>query len=78
MRAALDGAEGIPHRGGSLKVYPATQLHEEMAFIAYHFHWSRDELMCARARRAAALVPADLARSTATLDGAPANPFEDL
>ena len=26
-------------------VYPVDQLYEEMAFIAFHFHWSRDELM---------------------------------
>ena len=25
--------------------YPLDQLYEEMAFIAYHFHWSHDELM---------------------------------
>ena len=28
-----------------MKVYPLTQLYEEMAFIAYHFHWSYSELM---------------------------------
>jgi len=28
-----------------LKGYPAAQLYEEMAFIAYHFHWSHAELM---------------------------------
>jgi hypothetical protein len=26
-------------------LYPVDQLYEEMAFIAFHFHWSRDELM---------------------------------
>lgn len=25
--------------------YPLGRLYEEMAFIAYHFHWSWDELM---------------------------------
>lgn len=25
--------------------YPLTQLYEEVAFIAYHFHWSQAELM---------------------------------
>jgi hypothetical protein len=25
--------------------YPLEKLYEEMAFIAYHFHWSQDELM---------------------------------
>jgi hypothetical protein len=25
--------------------YPSVQLYEEMAFIAYHFHWPHAELM---------------------------------
>lgn len=25
--------------------YPIDQLTEEMAFIAYHFHWPHDEIM---------------------------------
>jgi hypothetical protein len=25
--------------------YPLDQLHEEVAFIAYHFHWSQREVM---------------------------------
>jgi hypothetical protein len=25
--------------------YPVDQLYEEMAFVAYHFHWSHAELM---------------------------------
>jgi hypothetical protein len=28
-----------------MKGYPLTQLYQEMAFIAYHFHWSNEELM---------------------------------
>jgi hypothetical protein len=28
-----------------VKAYPALQLYEEMAFIAYHFHWTNTELM---------------------------------
>jgi len=28
-----------------MKAYPTGQLYEEMAFIAYHFHWSSGELM---------------------------------
>jgi hypothetical protein len=28
-----------------MNMYPVEQLYEEMAFIALHFHWSRDELM---------------------------------
>lgn len=28
-----------------MKGYPSAQLYEEMAFIAYHFHWQHGELM---------------------------------
>ncbi|MBS1824059.1 MAG: hypothetical protein JST93_01945 [Acidobacteria bacterium] len=24
--------------------YPLEQLHQEVAYIAYHFHWTRDEI----------------------------------
>lgn len=30
---------------GGVIVYPLDRLYEEMAYIAYHFHWSWDELM---------------------------------
>ena len=30
--------------GGSVG-YPADRLHEEVAYIAYHFHWSYTDLM---------------------------------
>jgi hypothetical protein len=36
-------AGGDP-RGGVVG-YPLARLHEEMAYIAYHFHWSRAEVM---------------------------------
>lgn len=25
--------------------YPPDRLHQEVAYIAYHFHWSRDEIL---------------------------------
>jgi hypothetical protein len=25
--------------------YPSDQLHEEVAYVAYHLHWSYDEVM---------------------------------
>ncbi len=25
--------------------YPLDRLHQEVAYIAYHFHWSRDEIL---------------------------------
>ena len=28
-----------------IQTYPAEKLYEEMAFIAYYLHWSRDEVM---------------------------------
>ena len=28
-----------------MKGYPLNRLYEEMAFIAFHFHWSHAELM---------------------------------
>lgn len=28
-----------------MKAYPGKELHEEMAFIAFHFHWGRGEIL---------------------------------
>lgn len=28
-----------------IETYPADRLYEEVAFIAYHFNWSREEIM---------------------------------
>ncbi len=28
-----------------MKGYPLDRLHEEIAFVSYHFHWGRDALM---------------------------------
>jgi hypothetical protein len=36
-----DGAEW---RGGVIG-YPLSQIYGEVAFIAYHFHWSHDRVM---------------------------------
>ena len=58
-----------------MKAYPRRELYEEMAFIAYHFHWSRDELMeleHAERRRWCREISAINRR----LDGRPPNPFE--
>ena len=30
---------------GGIVGYPLKQLHEEVAFVAYHFHWNQDEIM---------------------------------
>lgn len=31
--------------GGGVISYPSNQLYEEVAFIAYHFHWMRDDIL---------------------------------
>ena len=36
--------DGDTRRGG-VEVSSLDRLYEEMAFIAYHFHWSNDEIM---------------------------------
>ncbi|RPF28998.1 hypothetical protein EDD32_3549 [Georgenia muralis] len=53
------------------------QLYEEMAFIAYHFHWPQTELMSlehAQRRRWCE----EISQINRRLDGAPANPFDTL
>ncbi|MBJ6127188.1 hypothetical protein JAO75_17435 [Microvirga sp. BT325] len=58
-----------------MKAYPAHMLREEMAFIAYHFHWSPAELLSlehAERRHWCRSISA----INRKLDGTPANPFE--
>ncbi len=31
--------------GGGILGYPLEQLYEEVAFVAYHFHWPHQEIM---------------------------------
>jgi Family of unknown function (DUF6760) len=28
-----------------MRGYPVDQIYDEVAFIAYHFHWSRDDIL---------------------------------
>jgi hypothetical protein len=60
-----------------LRAYPEQQLREEMAFIAYHFHWGMSELVTLEhaERRAWCRSISGINRA---LDGAPANPFEAI
>ena len=48
-RAARDTRGGaVPRRGrgcGGVLGYPLEQLSEEVAFVAYHFHWPEEEIM---------------------------------
>ena len=58
-----------------MKVYPVKLLYEEMAFIAYHFHWSHEELMKldhVERRRWCD----EISRINRALDGASPNPFD--
>ena len=43
MPARFSGGCVFP--GGSIKGYPLKRIEEEVAFIAYHFHWEHDEIM---------------------------------
>ena len=35
---------GVEPRGG-VRGYPLKALYQEVAFIAYHFHWPQDQIM---------------------------------
>jgi hypothetical protein len=35
---------GAKHRGGAWR-YPLERLYEEVAYIAYHFHWPHEEVL---------------------------------
>jgi hypothetical protein len=38
----------VPRRGrgdGGILGYPLDALHEEVAFVAFHFHWPPDQIM---------------------------------
>lgn len=32
-------------RPGGIRGYPLDRLHEEVAYIAYHFHWSPESIL---------------------------------
>jgi hypothetical protein len=35
---------GVDQRGGNWR-YPLERLYEEVAYIAYHFHWPHEEIL---------------------------------
>ncbi|MHC5673662.1 DUF6760 family protein [Nostoc sp.] len=35
---------GVSTRGGVM-CYPSNKLYEEVAFVAYHFHWAQDDIL---------------------------------
>lgn len=58
-----------------MKATPPRQLEEEMAFIAFHFHWGRDELLAlehAERRQWCRAISA----INRKLDGVAPNPFD--
>ncbi|WP_460730666.1 DUF6760 family protein [Lysobacter rhizosphaerae] len=60
-----------------MKAYPSQILREEMAFIAYHFHWGVAELFNlehVERRHWCRSISAINRR----LDGTPTNPFEEV
>ena len=65
----------VYHHGGSLKAYPVTSLYEEMAFIAFHFHWSFAEIMQLEHNERRRWCR-EISAINRALDGAAANPFE--
>ncbi|MDR7664831.1 hypothetical protein RG963_03325 [Methanosarcina sp. Z-7115] len=42
MRVPFRGGRKYP---GGIRGYPLTRIYEEVAFIAYYFHWSYEEIM---------------------------------
>lgn len=58
-----------------MKAYPRQALYEEMAFIASHFHWGRDELMALEHRERRRWCR-EISAVNRALDGVPANPFD--
>ena len=42
LRSQVRGRHG---RRGGIVGYPLDRLHEEVAYIAYHFHWSLGDIL---------------------------------
>ena len=57
-----------------MKAYPVDELYEEMAFIAYHFHWSNQELMQLEHRQRRRWCD-EISQINRGLNGTPRNPF---
>ena len=58
-----------------MRAYPVHQLYEEMAFIAYHFHWPRTELLALEHGERRRWCE-EISQINRTLNGTPPNPFE--
>ena len=42
---SLQRSSGGQFEPGGIVGYPLDRLYEEIAFIAYHFHWGNEEIM---------------------------------
>lgn len=40
-----EATRGRPGRTGGIVGYPLDRLREEVAYLAYHFHWPLDEIL---------------------------------
>jgi hypothetical protein len=58
-----------------LKAYPIGQLYEEMAFIAFHFHWDNAELMALEHRERRRWCQ-EISTINERLDNPKPNPFD--
>jgi hypothetical protein len=58
-----------------VRAYPVDELYEEMAFIAYHFHWPRTELMTLEHGERRRWCE-EISAINRQLSGTPSNPFE--
>jgi hypothetical protein len=45
MQARVRSGPGRGADGGGIVSYPLDKLYQEVAYIAYHFHWSPDEVL---------------------------------
>ena len=45
MPQVRDTVRGGGAGAGGILSYPLEQLYQEVAFVAYHFHWSRSEVL---------------------------------
>ena len=57
-----------------MKAYPVSSLYEEMAFIAFHFHWSHAEIMQLEHRERRRWCR-EISSINKVLDGATPDPF---
>ncbi len=60
-----------------MRTYPAAQLREEVAFIAYHFHWPLNEILGLEHAERREWCR-EISQINRKLDGAKPNPFEEI